>query len=328
MPPKFISATTDSNVVIGLTRWQALSAGAIVLLGAVLFSTKAIMVKLAMPYGIDPVPLLLLRMIFSLPFYAAVLSYLLWQNKQDFARGPGGISVRGNVPWFRMVALGFVGYYLASFFDFWGLQHITAGLERVILYSYPTIVLLISAIFLRKRISVHQIVAVLICYVGIFVAVRFGERSESSGSLILGVVLIFLSSLTYAIYLVGSGELIPRIGVWRFTSIAMLVSTACVIIHFGATLPIDSLFAYPAEVYGYAFAMAVFATVIPSFLISEGIKRIGATNAAVIGGVGPVSTIVLASIFLGESFNATQIFGTLCVIVGVIYISINMKKSI
>jgi drug/metabolite transporter (DMT)-like permease len=216
---------------------------------------------------------------------------------------------------------------LASIFDFWGLQYITAGLERVILYSYPTIVLLISALFLKKRVSRHQFTAVAICYIGIFIAVRFGSRDETSSNIVVGVVLIFLSSLTYAIYLVGSGELIPKLGVWKFTSIAMLVSTFCVIVHFGATLPINPLFCYPPEVYGYAVAMALFATVIPSFLISEGIKRVGATNAAVIGGVGPVSTIILASVFLGETFTLTQVVGTLCVIAGVIYISVNMKRS-
>ena len=140
-------------------------------------------------------------------------------------------------------------------------------------------------------------------------------------------MLIFLSAITYAIYLVGSGELIPKLGVWRFTSIAMLVSTVCVFVHCSLTEPLENLWSYPPQVYWYGLAMGTFATVVPSFLISEGIKRIGATNAAVIGGVGPVSTIILAAIFLGESFTLPQVVGTLCVIAGVIYISANMKRE-
>ena len=158
-------------------------------------------------------------------------------------------------------------------------------------------------------------------------AVRFGGSAGHDSNVPLGTILIFLSAFTYAIYLVGSGELIPKMGVWRFTSIAMLVSTICVLFQFALTEPIDQLWNYPAEVYWLGLAMAVFATVVPSFLISEGIKRIGATNAAVIGGVGPVSTIILAAIFLDEAFTYPQLLGTICVIAGVIYISVNMKRE-
>ena len=301
------------------SRRQIVVAAAIVFTGAVLFSMKAVLVKLALPYGIEPVPLLMLRMLFSMPFYVGVLIWLSLDKETVKKQTP--------TPWIRILVLGFVGYYLASFFDFYGLKFIPANLERVILYSYPTIVLLISAVFARKRVTIHQAIAVAICYVGIFVAVRFGSHQSESTDVTWGTILIFLSAVTYAIYLVGSGELIPQIGVWRFTSIAMLVSTVCVLVHCGLTEPLENLWSYPPQVYRYGIAMAIFATVVPSFLISEGIKRIGATNAAVIGGVGPVSTIILAAIFLGESFNGPQVLGTLCVIAGVIYISVNMKRE-
>jgi len=297
---------------------QVFVAAVIVFAGAVLFSTKAIMVKLALPYGVEPVPLLMLRMVFSMPFYIGVLVWLSFNEDRSEQRGP--------TPWLRISGLGFVGYYLASYFDFYGLKFISASLERVILYSYPTIVLLISAVFANKKITIHQTIAVAICYAGIFVAVRFGSSEVSGSNVPLGTLLVVLSAITYAIYLVGSGELIPQMGVWRFTSIAMLVSTACVVVQCGLTEPLEKLWSYPPEVYWYGIAMAIFATVVPSFLISEGIKRIGATNAAVIGGVGPVSTIILAAIFLGESFTGPQLLGTLCVIAGVIYISVNMKR--
>jgi drug/metabolite transporter (DMT)-like permease len=298
--------------------WAGIVAGGIVLLGAVLFSTKAIMVKLAMPYGIGPVPLLMLRMAFAVPFYVGILAWVAkWGHR------PAGLGKH----WLSVVFLGFIGYYLASYFDFVGLVYIPASLERVILYSYPTLVLLVSLVFLKKKVTLHQWIAIALCYVGVFVAVRFGRSDAAIEHFWLGVVLIFLSALTYAIYLVGSGELIPKLGVWVFTSYAMIVSSICVAIHFSLTAKFDQLARYPWPVYVYALAMAIFSTVIPSLLISEGIKRIGASNAAIIGGVGPISTIVLASVFLGESFTLPQMIGTALVIGGVVYISVNMKRK-
>jgi len=146
----------------------------------------------------------------------------------------------------------------------------------------------------------------------------------------LGVALIFLSAFTYAIYLVGSGEVIPVVGVWRFTCYAMIVSALCVVAHFMIANPVSQwrgLWEHPWQVYAYGIAMAIFATVIPSLLISEGIKRIGASNAAIIGGVGPISTIILATIFLGESLTIAQGIGTAFVICGVVSISLRMQRD-
>jgi len=290
------------------------------LLGAVLFSTKAVMVKLALPYGIDAVSLLLLRMLFALPIYVAIA---VWLHRRS-TNGGSRIAITPHLP--HVIALGMVGYYLASYFDFAGLEFIPASLERVILYLYPTIVLLISALYLKKPVTLHQWIAIALCYVGVWIAIRFGAQTSVPKNYWWGVGLIFLSATTYAIYLVGSGELIPKLGVWVFTCYAMIVSSICVCAHFLLTVEPSTLLDYPWQVYVYGIAMAIFATVIPSFLISAGIKRIGASNAAIIGGIGPVSTIVLASIFLNETFSTAQIIGTAFVIVGVIYISVNMKK--
>jgi len=294
--------------------------GMSILLGAVLFSTKAVMVKLALPYGIDAVSLLLLRMLFALPIYIAIA---VWLHRRS-TNSVNQIAITPHLP--HLIALGMVGYYLASYFDFAGLAFIPASLERVILYLYPTIVLLISAFYLKKPISLHQWIAIGLCYAGVWIAIRFGVQTTAAGNYWWGVGLIFLSATTYAIYLVGSGELIPKLGVWVFTCYAMIVSSVCVCAHFLLTLKPSTLLDYPWEVYTYGIAMAIFATVIPSFLISAGIKRIGASNAAIIGGIGPVSTIVLASIFLNETFSTAQIIGTAIVILGVIYISVNMKN--
>ncbi len=303
-----------------MTSSERLLGSASVFLGAVLFSAKAIMVKLALPYGVDAVSLLLLRMLFALPIYVAIAIWLHYRAKKSGTP----ISVTSYLP--QLIALGMVGYYLASYFDFAGLEYIPASLERVILYLYPTIVLLISGLFLKKSVSQHQWIAIALCYAGVWVAIRFGVQIDTTENYWWGIGLIFLSAITYAVYLVGSGELIPKVGVWTFTSYAMIVSSICVCIHFLLTTRPSTLFQHSLQVYWYGLAMAIFATVIPSFLISAGIKRIGAGNAAIIGGIGPVSTIVLASIFLGETFSTAQIIGTAIVILGVVYISVNMKR--
>lgn len=312
-------------------------AGAVLVLGAIMFSCKAIMVKLSLPYGIDPVSLLALRMIFAVPAYLTILAFCLFsESAKGQKSGTGdGLSLVGpaskaallirELP--SVIFLGVLGYYLASYFDFVGLAYIDASLERVILYAYPTLVLLISAIWLKQRISFHQVIAILFCYAGIFVALGLGKTSVHHENLWLGAGLIFLSALAYAAYLVGSGQLIPRLGVWTFTSCAMIVSAVCVITHYLLSAPEVGLWSHPLPVYGYAFAMAIFSTVVPSFLVSIGIKRIGASNAAIFGGIGPISTIVLANLVLDESLTVAQLWGTALVILGVVYISVQMKKT-
>jgi drug/metabolite transporter (DMT)-like permease len=195
------------------------------------------------------------------------------------------------------------------------------------LYSFPTLVLLIGAVFLKQTIRIHQVVAIAFCYGGILIAVGFGVENRATANQWLGAGLIFLSALCYAIYVVGSGQLIPKLGVWVFTSCAMMVSTVCIVAHHAVTQPLIELVRLPWQVYSYGAAMAVFATVVPSFLISEGIRRIGASNASIIGGIGPISTIILAVIFLDESFTAAQAVGTALVIVGVLYISVYGREK-
>ena len=298
-------------------------AGAVLVLGAIMFSCKAIMVKLSLPYGIDPISLLALRMIFAVPAYIGILAFCLCSEQAKQQRKTG--MLLRELP--SVIFFGVLGYYLASYFDFVGLAYIDASLERVILYAYPTLVLLISAIWLKQKVSLHQVIAILFCYAGIFVALRLGKTNVQHENLWLGAGLVFLSALTYAAYLVGSGQLIPRLGVWTFTSCAMIVSAVCVITHFLLSAPETGLWSHPLPVYGYAFAMAIFSTVIPSFLISIGIKRIGASNAAIFGGIGPISTIVLANLLLDESLTVAQLWGTALVILGVIYISVQMKSD-
>ncbi|SEE55213.1 EamA domain-containing membrane protein RarD [Tenacibaculum sp. MAR_2010_89] len=276
-------------------------------LGIVMFSSKAVMVKMAYQYNVSSIHLLLFRMLFSLPFYIIIL--LLDNRKREVK------VILKNKDYLWLFFFGFIGYYLASYFDFLGLQYIEASLERIILFVYPTLVLLINRLFFKEKVTKHQVWAILLTYIGVVLA--FGSGSQVFDyTLLLGGVLVFLSALTYASYLVGSGWLIPRFGVKTFTSYAMIVSTICVVIHY---LLVDrtSIFIYPKEVYYLGFLMAIIATLIPSFLVSYAIQKIGASNFSILGSIGPFSTIVLAIIFLNESMSFWQFIGAIIVVVGV-----------
>ena len=291
------------------------SLGAIVgITGIVMFSAKAIMVKLGYRYDVDTVTLLLLRMVFALPFY------LIISIRES--RKPSIYKLSKKDIW-SIVGLGFIGYYLASYFDFYGLKFISASLERLILFVYPTLVILISMAFLKKKVTKIQVYAILITYFGIFIAFA-DDLTFQSDQLWLGVISIFLSAFTYAFYLVGSGVLIPKLGAVRFTAYAMTLSCFMVIIHYLITNSYEVL-NQPWEVYVIGFGMAMISTVIPSFLISEAIRRLGASNFAIYGSIGPISTIMLAIIFLGERIDFYQIIGTVVVIFGVSII--NLKKT-
>ena len=281
--------------------------------GVILFSSKAVLIKLAYQYNIDSVSLLLLRMLFSLPFYFSI--FLI--RRSGWKENP--ISRRQL---YMLIGLGFLGYYIASLFDFIGLTYITASLERLILFSYPTFVLLISWVFLKKKITKAQLISILITYAGIAIIFidRGGIVDGSMSDIVTGSILVFMSAIAYASYLVGSGTLIEKVGSVRLTTYSMLVSCFAVIIHYLITAELN-LFSYKVEVYIYSFLMAVIATVIPSFLINEGIQRMGAPNVSIVGSLGPVSTIVLSMIFLGEALTLLQYVGAIVIIFGVIVIA-------
>ena len=283
--------------------------------GVVMFSAKAIFVKKAYEFEIDTVSLLLIRMTIALPVYIVIAFFTTWRKKNDTV-------VRKDYVW--LVLLGFVGYYMASFLDFHGLQYITASLERLILFVYPTLVLLISAIFLKKAVTTPQKLAIAITYVGVLLAFyNYGDGENTNVT--LGAGLVFASALTYAFFMVGSGNLIPKFGSIRFTSYAMIVSCMAVILHF-VIKGEGGILGYPRKVYEIGAAMAFVSTIVPSFMIGEAIRRIGASNVAIIGSLGPISTIIMAYIFLGEQISAFQFLGTLIVISGVSLIAVHKKK--
>ncbi|MEL0456988.1 DMT family transporter [Flavobacteriaceae bacterium SZ-1-7] len=286
------------------------------IIGIVMFSSKAVMVKLAYQYQVDALSVLLLRMLFSFPFYLVVA--VIYSRKENKVK-----ITSKDYTW--VAFFGFLGYYLSSYFDFVGLVYIKASLERIILFLYPTIILIFNRLFLNKPITKTQIIAIILSYVGIVIAF-WGEVAISGNDTFIGGFLILLCAITYASYLVGSGWLIPKLGVVKFTSYAMLVSCICVFVHYGLVSKIDIL-NYPWEVYLLGFLIAIFATVIPSYLVSEAINRINSSNFAVIAGFGPISTIVLAAIFLNEHLTMMQLFGALVVIIGILLVSTKKKAA-
>lgn len=279
-------------------------------LGVLLFSAKAVLVKLAYHYDIDALSLLVLRLMFSLPFYIGVIIVT--------AR-PSKLSKFSGFDYLKIMVLGILGYYLASYLDFAGLKYVSASLERLIIFIYPTLVVIITAIILRKRPPMEQRIAIMVTYFGVFLAF-YKDTNVNGPHTLLGTLLVFGSALSYAFYLVGTGDLLPRFGTKLFTSFAMIVSTSATLIHFFIANS-NSLLHYPKEVYLLALIMAIFCTVIPSFLISEAIKRLGASNVAIMGSIGPICTISLASILLGEHLNIFQMLGTLIVVSGVLLIA-------
>ncbi len=278
---------------------------ALAVLGAVAFSGKAIIVKLAYRHGVDPVTLLILRMAFALPLFVA----LAWWA----GRGQPALSGRD---WRVVGALGFSGYYLASFLDFAGLQYITAGLERLILYLNPTLVLLLGWLLHGQRVGQRQLVALAVSYAGI--AVVFGHEARLEGvHVALGSALVFASALSYAIYLVYSGREVQRLGSLRLTGLA---STVACVLCIGQYLLLRSpadLAALAPPVWWLSLLNATLCTVAPVLMVMMAIERIGAAATSQAGMVGPIATVLLGVALLGEPLSAWTVAGTVLVLAGV-----------
>jgi drug/metabolite transporter (DMT)-like permease len=288
-----------------------------VLLGAIFFSTKAIFVKLAYQYNIDSVSLLTLRMAFSFPLFLAIGFWAFRkQSNQTYQLS--------RSDWWSSIAMGLCGYYVASLFDFLGLQYISASFERIILYLYPTLVLLISVFFFHSKINKLHVIALLLTYVGVGIAFYENLQTIEGHNITKGTILVFCAALTYAIYIVGSGQLLPKIGTFRYNSISMSAACLGVFIH-NIGLNGFNLLEFSMPIYWISLAMALIATVIPSFLMAEGIRVIGSSNAAIIGSVGPISTIGMAYLFLGERLGWLQWVGTFFVIAGILLITLQKR---
>ncbi len=280
------------------------------ILGAVAFSGKAIIVKLAYRYGVDAVTLIMLRMLFALPFFL-VMSW--WASRPRGARQPVALTRRDVA---GIVGLGLTGYYLASFLDFAGLAFITASLERLILYLNPTLVLLLGWMLVGKRIARRQALGMAISYSGVLLVFGHEVRLDGSG-VALGALLVFLSAVSYAVYLFYSGEMVQRLGSMRLVGLATSVACVLCIAQFVVLRPLASLSAVAAQVVWLSVLNATLCTVVPVMLVMMAIERIGSGLAAQVGMVGPMSTMLMGVLLLGEPFTAWLLGGTVLVIAGV-----------
>jgi len=287
-------------------------------LGTILFSTKAILIKLCFKTtNIDASSLLMLRMLFALPFYAAAMWYY-FANQQLKKVKPSTYFAAGLI--------GLLGYYMSSLFDFIGLQYVSASIERIILFIYPTLAVLLNLLIFKVAITKRQWLAILITYIGIGLA-YWGELNQipDTKMFFFGTWMILICAITFAFYLVGSGKIIPKIGAPQFTSLSMLAASVGIFIHYfvthqqGITSIVDMPILYSSSIW-LVIALAIIGTVIPSFLMSGGMKRIGSNDLAIITSIGPVSTLFQARWILNEAFSWEQILGTIFVVLGVILV--------
>jgi drug/metabolite transporter (DMT)-like permease len=290
--------------VQSIQRRQFAAGLTLAIIGSVLFSAKAVIVKLAYRYGVDAATLLALRMAFSLPFFIVALAWSLH-----------GAQPLSRTDHMRLIFIGLLGYYAASYLDFLGLQYVTAALERLILYLSPTLVVVLSALVLRMHFGRYEWGALALCYGGI-VLVFWHDVSLEGGQVLLGSGLVFASAVCYAIYLIMSGELVRRLGAIRLTAYAMCVSSFAVFAQFAVLNPISAL-RQPQAVYGLSLLNALLCTVLPVFATMLAVERIGAGRASMASMIGPVSTIALAYLFLDERISIWQLAGTALVLTGI-----------
>jgi drug/metabolite transporter (DMT)-like permease len=284
------------------------------LAGTISFAFRPVLIKLG--YSAHPVSattLLFLRMTLALPFFLAMAWWL---------RGAAPIARRD---WLGIAALGFLGYYLASLLDFLGLQYVSAGLGRLIMYLYPTLVVILSALFLGKAPAHREIAALGITYAGIAFVLsgRLGVAPEHR-MFLFGVLLVFSSAMCYAVYLVAGSQLVQRVGSLRFTAYTMIVSTVPAVVQF-VLLESPAALELPEKVWWYAILLATACTVFPVLLVAEALKRIGANQFAMIGALGPVTTVLADFALLEGALTAVQMAGGALVILGVLLVS--LKRS-
>ena len=284
---------------------QLLPGLGLALAGAMAFSGKAIIVKLAYRYGVDAVTLLMYRMLFALPIFAAMT---WWAG-----RGKPALT---HADWAGVAALGITGYYLSSFLDFLGLLHITASLERLILYLSPTLVMLFGWLLHRKSWRPAQLAGMAMSYAGVVLV--FAQEVQLQGSnVLLGAALCFASAVSYALYMVYSGQIVQRLGALRLVGLASTVACICCIAQFLLLRPLGAAFQVAPQVVWLSLLNGTLGTVVPVLLVMMAIERIGAATTAQVGMVGPLSTIMLGVWLLGEPFTAWVAAGTLLVLGGI-----------
>lgn len=278
-------------------------------LGAICFSGKAIIVKLAYRYGVDAVTLIMYRMLFALPFFV-VMAW--WAG-----RGQPPLAQRD---WLGVLGLGFIGYYLSSMLDFAGLQYITASLERLILYLGPTLVLLLGWALRGRRITRGQLAATAVSYCGALLVFGIELRVAPTGATAWGALLVFISTFTYALYLFYSGEFVQRLGSLRLVGLATAFACVCCIAQFLLVKPLAAAQVAP-EVIWLSVLNATVCTAVPVLLVMMAVERLGPSLASQVGMIGPLSTIAMGIVILGEPFTPWLAAGTALVVAGIFMFS-------
>lgn len=281
--------------------------------GSIAFSGKAIIVKLAYRYGVDAVTLIMYRMLFALPLFIALA---WWATVRQGRAERVPLTARDAL---GVLGLGVTGYYLASFLDFWGLEYISASLERLILYLNPTLVLVLGWIIYKRRITGLQALAMLVSYAGVLLV--FGHEADFAGpNAALGAALVFASAASYAIYLVYSGELVKRLGSMRLVGLATSVACVLCLLQFVLLRPMSAAVVAP-EVIWLSLLNATLCTFAPVIMVMMAVERIGAGLAAQTGMIGPMSTIAMGVLILDEPFNRWIVAGTVLVVAGVFLVT-------
>jgi len=294
-------AASTAKAAPAAALWPGL---ALAMAGSIAFSGKAIIVKLAYRHGVDAVTLIMYRMLFALPMFVA----LAWWA----GRGRPELTARD---WRIVSLLGFSGYYLASFLDFAGLAYVTASLERLILYLNPTLVLALGVVVFKRRVSPRQLIALAVSYCGVLLV--FGHEVSLQGTnTALGSALVFASAVSYAVYLVASGEEVQRLGALRLTGLATSVACLFCIAQFFVLRPLAA-FAVAPEVIWLSLLNATACTFAPVLMVMMAIERVGASVAAQTGMIGPLSTIIMGVVILGEPFTGWIVAGTVLVLAGI-----------
>jgi drug/metabolite transporter (DMT)-like permease len=290
------------------------------ILSAFLFSTKAIFIKQAYALSplVDGTVLMALRMASALPFFLL----LCWFNRHR------NQNLKSS-DWMLLILAGLIGYYFSSWLDFTGLMFISASLERIILFLYPTLTVIASSFIYKQRLNIKTIFAIILSYGGT-VIVMLQEQSSvpHEGNFWIGVSLVFASAICFASYLLLTPRLIQKFGSWNFSGLALSVACIGTLTHYVISTdhPIQLMVQLPSSVLWYGLALGLAVTVLPTILVAQSIARIGASQTAMIASIGPILTIILATLFLGETMNSIQWFGCALNIIGVMIITLSKKK--
>lgn len=290
------------------------------LCSAFLFSTKAIFIKqaYALSAQVDGTVLMALRMASALPFFIIIA----WLNRHHNGHATGK-------DWALLVLAGLIGYYFSSWLDFTGLMYISASLERIILFLYPTMTVLASSVIYKQKLSAKSLFAICLSYGGtVLVMLQEHSNTPTQSNLWLGISLVFAAAIAFACYLLLTPRLIQKFGSWNFTGLALSVACIGTLIHFSLATshPIELITQLPASVLWYGLALGFFVTVVPTILIMQSIERLGASQSAMIASIGPILTILLAVSFLGEYMTPLQWLGCILNIIGVMMITLSKKK--